>query len=148
MKRLFGLIVLVFIGAAGWRVGSGLSSDAVSMAVGIFFGILAGIPAALLVLAAERRRPERATREYGRDYGQNYGAPNGREYGVSRHEGYYHPPQPPVIVLTGAAGMTQQPYTGLPGYGQPEGYKADWAANRLARQYKVVGEQEEWVQEW
>ena len=53
MKRLFGLIVLVFIGAAGWRVGSGLSSDAVSMAVGIFFGILAGIPAALLVLAAD-----------------------------------------------------------------------------------------------
>ena len=144
MKRFLGLLLLVFVGTVGWRVGSGLSSDAVSMAVGIFFGILAGIPAALLVLASERRRPERSTREYGRDYGQN----NGREYGVSRHNGYYHPPQPPVIVLTGAAGMTQQPYAGRPGYGQPEGYKADWATNRPARQYKVVGEQEEWVQEW
>ena len=145
MKRLFGLIVLVFIGAAGWRVGSGLSSDAVSMAVGIFFGILAGIPAALLVLAAERRRPERATREYG----QSYGPPNGREYGVSRHEGYYHPPQPPVIVRTGTAGSATQPsYAGRPGHGQPAGYPADWATNRPARQYKVVGEQEEWVQEW
>ncbi len=144
MKRFLGLIVLIFIGAAGWRVGSGLSSDAISMAVGIFFGILAGIPAALLVLASERRRPERATR----DYGQSYGPHKGGEYGVSRHEGYYHPPQPPVIVVTGAAGTPQQPYAGLPGYGQPEGYKADWATTRPVRQYKVVGEQEEWVQEW
>lgn len=149
MKRFLGLLLLVFVGTVGWRIGSGLSSDAISMAVGVFFGIVAGIPAVLLVLATDRRRPERTTREYGRDYGQTVGPPNGREYGVSRHEGYYLPPQPPVIVLTGSTGTAAQyPYAGLPGHGQPAGYPADWATTRPARQYKVVGEQEEWVQEW
>lgn len=135
MKRFLGLLLLVFVGTVGWRVGSGLSSDAISMAVGVFFGILAGIPAVLLVLASERRRPERTTREYGRDYG-------------SHGEGRYQPAQPPVIVLTGATGATQHPYAGLPGYGQPDSHPAPWETTRPPRQYKVVGEQEEWVQEW
>lgn len=140
MKRFLGLIVLVFIGTAGWRVGNSLSSDAISMAVGVLFGVLAGIPAALLLLAAERRRPARPTREYGHDYSRTQSLPHG--------DGRYLPPQPPVIVVTGAPGATAHPYVGLPGFSQPAHHPMPWEVQRPARQYKVVGEQEEWVQEW
>lgn len=136
MKRFLGLIVLVFIGTAGWRVGNSLSSDAISMAVGVLFGILAGIPAALLLLAAERRRPARPTREYGHEYSRVGGAPH--------HDGRYLPPQPPVIVVTGAPGATAQPYAGFPGDQQPA-QPAPWEIQRPVRQFKVVGEQEEWM---
>ena len=62
MKKVLLLIVLVFVGTAGWRIGNSLSSDAISMAVGIFFGVLAGIPTALLVLASDRHKAERNSR--------------------------------------------------------------------------------------
>jgi len=137
MKRFLGLIVLVFIGTAGWRVGNSLSSDAISMAIGVLFGVLAGIPAALLLLAAERRRPPRSTREYGHEYSRGPGARHG--------DGHYLPPQPPVIVVTGAAGATAPPYGGRPGYQQPVQSAAAWEVQRPTRQFKVVGEQEEWM---
>jgi hypothetical protein len=59
MKKMIGLIILIFVGTAGWRIGNNLSSEAISMAVGIFFGVLAGIPTALLVLAADRHKSAR-----------------------------------------------------------------------------------------
>ena len=62
-------------------------------------------------------------------------------------------PQPPVIVLA-APGM------GQPGYPQsyPQGYGDPYGPSRMralpapeavdVRQFKVVGEKEEWVDEW
>lgn len=55
MKRLAVIVLLIFVGFAGWRAGGVLSTDAMSMAVGVVFGVLASIPAALLILAATRR---------------------------------------------------------------------------------------------
>ncbi len=150
MKRVLILIILVFVGSAGWRIGNTLSSDAISMAVGIFFGVLAGIPAALLVLASDRRRPDRGHPSRGV-----------AEHAVSYQQGSYPPyggpNQPPVIILNG---------TGQPGVGQQRehGYAnqlfdgrytvrqdsieaAGWPQQqRPRRQFKVVGEQEEWLE--
>ena len=58
MKRFLGLLVLVFVGVVGWRIGEAISRDAISMTIGVLLGVLAGIPPALLILAAERRRAE------------------------------------------------------------------------------------------
>lgn len=55
MKRFLVVMLLIFVGVAGWRAGGVLSSDAMSMAVGIVFGVLASLPASLLILAATRR---------------------------------------------------------------------------------------------
>jgi hypothetical protein len=63
-------------------------------------------------------------------------------------------PQPPVIVLA-APGMAQPGYPqGYPqGYGDPYGQQRMRAALPApeavdVRQFKVVGEKEEWVDEW
>lgn len=147
MKKLLGLILLVFIGVIAWRIGDSLSSDAVSMAVGVLFGIMAGIPTALLVLASDRRRNEQAEmrREpYGRDRGP-YG-------GYPQNNGYLpYPQQPPVIVLTGAP-STQAANYGANSTAEPQHYfQPAPPANlnaRQARQFRVVGEKETWVDEW
>ena len=52
---LGGLLLLAFVGFAGWRIGGHLSSDAMGMAVGMLLGIMAGIPTALIILANESR---------------------------------------------------------------------------------------------
>ena len=57
MKHLVLLIVCVFVGFIGFRIGGELSPDAMGMAIGMLFGVMAGIPTALLVLASERREP-------------------------------------------------------------------------------------------
>ena len=156
MKKLLGLACLVLVGTVGWRIGNQLSSDAISMALGVFFGVLAGIPAALLVLASDRRHQSRqATHAYGMPQQPP-------------------PSQPPVIVLNGSGGALPAPYAaGHPGHRQQhQGYQyndyfdpnaqnpqflyqqhqfamaggpqAEWPARR----FKVVGEQEEWIEEW
>ena len=63
MKHFGLLIVCILVGAAGWRIGGGLSPDALGMAVGILFGVMAGIPTALLMLAAQRRPDGHSERE-------------------------------------------------------------------------------------
>ena len=55
MSRLIIFAAVVFVGATGWRIGAGLSADALGMAVGVLFGVTAGIPVALLIVAASRR---------------------------------------------------------------------------------------------
>jgi hypothetical protein len=127
MKRWIGMAVLVFVATAGWRIGDALSPDALSMAVGILFGVLAGVPAALLVIAGSRRREQD---ERSRQAERGYPARPAGAWGQP-----YFPPQPPVIVVA-------PPAVGPGGQEHPA-----WLPPRRDRQFKVVGEVEEWVQE-
>lgn len=125
MKRFIGLMFLVFAGVVGWRIIDGLSSDAISMGIGVLFGIVAGIPVALLMLTAyrrqEERRPLRSAMEYGADYPR-------------------YPPQPPVIVVTGNGVQPGQ-------YPYAQAQLPEWSTPRPERRYRIVGEQEGWVEE-
>jgi hypothetical protein len=139
MKRFLVLAVLVFVGAAGWRIGGSLSADALSMAVGVLFGVLAGIPTALLVMAGGQR-PHRVSED------------NREPRRTAMPPMPYLPPQPPVIVVAGPP-MTQMPMGQLP-MGQigqmAGGYVASgWEPmGRPNRQFKLVGEREEWLEDW
>jgi hypothetical protein len=129
MKRWLGLAILVFVGAAGWRVGALLSPDAVSMAIGVLFGVLAGVPTALLVMAGMRRRRE----ENGADAGQ-------RENRALPVPYAQYAQQPPIIVVAGPQGMGQTPY--------PQG-NGNWLPPEPPnRRFTVVGEREELGEEW
>lgn len=115
-------------------MGQKLSADALSMGVGLFFGILASIPAALLVLAASRRGESRES---------SPPAPRG---GHSLHGGQGY--QAPVIVLAPP----------MHGYGAPPPGPAmdqhylppshQIVDSRAGRKFKMVGEEEEWVEEY
>jgi hypothetical protein len=133
MKQVILVAIMAVVAVTAWRIGTQLSSDAISMAVGVMFGVLAGVPTALLVLASSRRRG--SDREDEHEAFQRHGVQRG-QYG-----GYY--PQPPVIVVTGAPHNAQshadQPYRSLPA---PHDISVD------AREFKVVGEREEWIDEW
>jgi hypothetical protein len=141
MKRLVVAAVLVFVAVFAWRIGEKLSADALGMAAGVLFGVLAGVPMALFALAGGRRRDREEEvdspmqrRQMARGYPGGYGQYSGH---------------PPVIVLAGAphAGAPAAPYGGQP-YGHPQ-YPALPPPQTLeARHFKVVGEKEEWVDEW
>jgi hypothetical protein len=164
MRQYVGLAALIFVGIAAWRIAGQLSADALGMAVGVLFGVLAGVPMALMVMASGRRRAaeeeEAPTRR--RQHAQQQpqvGPQHPAYYGGFGPGGY--PPQPPVIVLAG-------PGMGNPGYAQgyaqgypqgyPQGYGDPYGQQRMralpppeavdVRQFKVVGEKEEWVDEW
>lgn len=155
MRQFFGLAVLVFVSIAAWRIAGQLSADAIGMAVGVLFGVLAGLPTALLVMASSRRREqEREAREEA--------AARRRQNQQQHPQGYYggYGPgyaQPPVIVLAAPGQQMPQGY-GQPGYGQA-GYDYPYQGGGMrpalpgpgtvdVRQFKVVGEKEEWVDEW
>lgn len=129
MRRFMVFAVLIIGGVFAWQIGESLSSDAISMGLGIFFGMLAGLPAALLVLAASRRN----------EYVERERSATARE---SAYPSYAH--QPPIIVVTAPNGGSQlatnpsQPMMELP----------MWGNTRSERQFKVVGEREEIVDEW
>lgn len=137
MGQFMGVTALIIVGVAAWRITDGMSSDAISMAVGVMFGVMAGLPAALLVMASGRRRER--DEEQGREQRRRHPHP---------HPAHYAPgyPQPPIIVLA-QPGM--QP---APGYGNPyamQGPRALPAPEAVdVRQFKVVGEKEEWIEEW
>jgi len=143
MKRLFFLFLLVFVAVGTWRVSERLSADALGMALGVFLGVLAGVPVALLVLASARRREDR---------GQEEAYPAGRRSPEMLPHGYSMPvQQPPVIVLAGhgypqmQAQHEQSPTNHrmmLPGPQEPA------QAIPAERRFKVVGEKEEWLEEW
>lgn len=150
MKRLIVLSGLVFLGVATWRIGGRLSADAIGMALGVLFGVLAGLPVALLVLASHRRR------ERQEDDARYEGGFSGQQGRRALPSGYGYPmpmQQPPVIVLAGGPGGMQQ--------GNGYGYQQPYPPQRMLpsphemaqelpqeRRYRVVGETEEWVEEW
>lgn len=138
------ILIISTLGVAflAWHIGGRLSPDALGMALGVLFGILAGIPMALMMLVAARRRTRE---EEGDDMpSQGRGGPH-----------YRGAPQAPVIILTGGppaqyggqhnyaatnphALIDGQFRPALPGPTQPAS----------ARKYKVVGETEEWLDEF
>ena len=156
MRQTIGLAALIFVGIAAWRIAGQLSADALGMAVGVLFGVMAGVPTALMVMASGRRRAEEEEETTKRRRQQ-------QPQGMQQHPGYPggygaggYAPQPPVIVLAG-------PGMGQPGYpqgyqqGYPQGYGDPYGQQQRAlpapeavdvRQFKVVGEKEEWVDEW
>ncbi len=142
MKRLFFLFLLVFVAVATWRISERLSADALGMALGVFLGVLAGIPVALLVLASSRRKSDRAQEE-------TY--PPGRRSPELLSHGYSLPvQQPPVIVLAGHGYPQMQAQHGQPPMQQRMLQAPSDTAEPLPaeRRFKVVGEKEEWLEEW
>jgi hypothetical protein len=151
MRQYIGLAALVFVGIAAWRIAGQLSADALGMAVGVLFGVMAGVPTALMVMAASRKRAVEEEEAPTRRRQQQPMPQHPPYYGGYAPGGYA--PQPPVIVLA-APGM------GQPGYpqGYPQGYGDPYGQQRMrslpapeavdVRQFKVVGEKEEWVDEW
>ena len=57
MKHLPAAIFLIVVATVGWKIGSVLSRDALSMALGVIFGMMAGIPAALIAVSLKRQVP-------------------------------------------------------------------------------------------
>lgn len=139
MKQFVAISGLVFIGAGAWYLGSRLSSDAIGMALGVMFGVLAGLPAALLVMAAHRRV-------------RSYEEPDGGDSGRMARGNYAFPasPQPPVIIVTGQ-GFQQQgsaPQNYMPVDQSPRLALPDLSSQQSGRTYRMVGEKDEWVDEW
>lgn len=162
MKQLSVITALMIGGILAWLFASRLSADALGMAVGLLFGVLAGIPTALLVIASNHRRQdendeEELTDHYDRPYGQRYVQP------------------PAVVVLTApaapAAWREQPPQTvtnnfydqrtvnvypgadsgtALTPQQQAETHRRVTSAppTQGRRVFKVVGEQEEYLDEW
>lgn len=146
MKRAIILLLCVFVATLAWRIGGRLSPDALGMGIGVVFGVLASVPAALLVLAATRRSDD------GED---EYYEPTPRR----RRQPQALPPdgQPPQIIVVAPPVMPMQQAGGQPFYGQmqpgaqgnfpalpgPAGY-----AMPPERQFHVVGEQEELIEDW
>jgi hypothetical protein len=126
MLRFLGVALLVVMLALAWRIGSMLSSDAIGMAVGMTLGVLAGLPTAALVLLARRHDDDKD------DYRDDDRTLPAQGYGY----------QPPIIVLTGAAG-----YPGAPGQ-PPQAQQAmlpapaavPWPPDRRERSFRIVGE--------
>jgi len=159
MKRWIGLALLVFIGTAGWRIGSALSPDALNMAVGVLFGVMAGVPTALLVMAGGRRsqrETERNTLERGEGRAQQQAA---YLNGPGQGWGMPYAQQPPIIVMAGPqgmqggmhggmnGGMQQGGMQGMGGYQQPA--HAGWFPQEAPdRVFNVVGERDALVEEW
>jgi hypothetical protein len=155
MKQLAVVTVLILGGVLAWLFASRLSADALGMAVGLLFGVLAGIPTALLVLASgRRRRPDVDDDEDETPAGYGLAGYGQAGYGHSRALGQPFPYQPPVIVLAApqASPAPQWPHPqtvdsvgypvrqALPGPGAP--------AASGGRVFKVVGEKEEYLDEW
>ena len=150
MRQFMGLAALMFVSVVAWRIAGQLSSDALGMAVGVLFGVFAGVPAALMVMASGRRRERQ-------DDDDEETTPRRRQpQQMQPPPGYYggygpgYAQQPPVIVLAAPTAPQQGygPY-GDP-YGQPQRMRAALPAPETVdvRQFKVVGEKEEWVDEW
>lgn len=133
MKQLAIITVTFAAGLLAWLFAGRLSADALGMAVGLVFGVFAGLPTALLVLAANRRPP---IDEYCRDE-RRY---NNRQLAA-----------PPVIVI--ASPQSPQQYPGAPrsdsaGYPERQALPDLSALAPRERVFRVVGEQDTWLDEW
>ncbi len=131
MRRLIGLTVLVAAVAMAVVIGQRMSTDAMAVAVGVVFGVAASIPTSLLVVAATRGR---------RDEG----------YRPRREELRPPPPAPQIYVVNPGTqpGQANVPWlavdAGSPGVPDNSG---PYAAGQPPRRFKVVGEDDRWLEE-
>ena len=143
MRKVAVVSIIVVFGILVWSIGNRLSADAVGMAVGMTFGVLAGVPTALLVMAGGRRNA---------DYGEQDEEEREPQRLAQGAYGYPPPYQPPVIVLTAPQAQPQwSPASTVDSVGYPvrqalPGPGAPGAPG--GRSFKVVGEKEEWIDEW
>jgi hypothetical protein len=138
MRKTAAILTVGALAVAIAYVGSRLSPDAIGMAVGILFGVLAGIPVALLVLFAQRRSGERQP------------APSLEPDPRARGLGGY---QPPVIVLAAPSMPQYQQPPLIDSYGNPVYAPAQRALPgpvpaETGRKFRMVGEQDQWVDEF
>lgn len=132
MKQFVMIGALLVGGVAVFGIADTLSSDALGMMLGMFFGVCAGIPAALIVMAASRgsagRLPERRA-----------AAPVPAPI-----------PQPTMPVILFAGGNQPSPSGQIPAFwnlAELQGRQTG-TGNAAARQFRVVGDADELVDEW
>lgn len=138
MRATIFLSLLFFGGFLVWRITERLSADALGLATGVILGILAGLPVALLLMAASRRRNCEDEEDY-------------EPCQLQRHpHALPAQHQPPVIILSGMPNGYGQPqqqpygqYGGIPQRALPGG--SDIVDSR---QFHVIGEEDEGVEEW
>jgi hypothetical protein len=142
MRQVAAILVLGALAVAVAYVGSRLSPDAIGLAVGVLFGVLAGVPVALLVLLAQRRSGDRQPP-----------APAEADARLRGQAGYPGGYQPPVIVLAGSAMPQIQQTSTVESYGNPVYAPGRHALpgpvpTEAGRKFRMVGEQEEWIDEF
>lgn len=125
MRKFLGIALLIFVAVAGWRIGELLSTDALGMALGVIFGMMAGIPAALIALSASRIQHPQPRQDEQSRYGM-----------LPASQGM--PPYPPVIVVAGGQHGQQMLPQQQQGYAMPP--------PRIERRFKIMGEDEGWVE--
>ena len=133
MRRLIGLTVLVAAVAMAVVIGQRMSTDAMAVAVGVVFGVAASIPTSLLVVAATRSRREEG-------------------YRPRRDELRPPPPAPQIYVVNPGTqpGQANVPWLASGMQGQwPDvpGSNGLYAAGQPPRRFKVVGEDDRWLDE-
>lgn len=133
MGRWLAMIALAAAVALAVVVGQRMSAEAMAVVIGVVVGVVAGVPTSLIVLAVVRaRREERAP-----TVRPDFAAPPAPQVYIV---------QPPTGTLPGSAG---QPATWLPGSvgGQPATPSVDYPALRPARRFRVVGDDDHWLEE-
>ncbi|MCB0204879.1 MAG: hypothetical protein KDH89_08675 [Anaerolineae bacterium] len=137
MRRLIGVTILVAGVVLAVMVGQRMSTDAMTVVVGVVFGVAASIPTSLLVVAATRSRREEG-------------------YRLSRDELRSPQPAPPQVYVVNPGkqpgqsnvpwlpGAMQGQWPGVPG---TTGGNSLYAAGQPPRRFKVVGEDERWLEE-
>ncbi|MEZ4767477.1 MAG: hypothetical protein R2844_03520 [Caldilineales bacterium] len=133
MRRLIGVTILVAGVVLAVMIGQRMSTDAMAVAVGVVFGVAASIPTSLLVVAATRSRREEG-------------------YRLRRDELRPPPPPPQIYVVNpgGQSGQGSVPWLANGMQGQWPGVPGSdglYAAGQPPRRFKVVGEDERWLEE-
>ncbi len=130
MKKLLGFSLLAASVTLAIIIGQRMSTDAMAVAIGVVFGVAASIPTSLLIVAATRSR---------------------REEPITYHRPDFTPgpvqAPPPQIYIVSPNGSQQ-----VPAPWQAAGLSAQlplpphsYAAGESGRRYKVVGEDEHWL---
>lgn len=125
MRRVFLLLLLLVVSMVVWRLGERLSADALGMAIGIVLGVLASVPVSLILAASGRRRED-----------------EDEHIERVRTEPAQPVYPPPVIVLTG-----HSPAPSGRGSFDSRGYAVSpWLQTPTQRRFKLVGEEERWIE--
>jgi len=133
MSKAVGLAIVAAGVALAVVIGQRMSTDAMAVVVGVAVGVMASIPTSLLVMAAMRRAQPGYTRPE-RDERPSVAPP---------------PAQPQIYIVNPGAGPGQPAAPWLTGGVQaqlppPAGYPWTPETNR---RYKVVGQDERWLDE-